>query len=358
MSRDISRRIDSRSASEDVPSVRALRRDVINAGLLERAPVFYARTLLCSYFLLGMAAALAIHFRASFAWTLPAGVLLAVAIVQVALVGHDAGHMAVFRDAHQNHLLGMICWSLTAGVGYWYWTDRHNRHHANTNDLEDDPDLGWTALIAHDEAEARNRRGWLRTITPYQAFVAAAFVPLVAFGFRFESYAFALRKLHGVRRVSELAVLAGNIVVWLLAAAFFGWSAIALFFITQWVASAYLSFIIAPNHKGMPLWAHGTELTFVERQVLSSRNLTANRVWDVVFGGLNYQIEHHLFPQMPRVHLRRATAVVRPFCEASGLHYEVASPIRAFADIFIRAHRVGRMARLPLGVSIDSNSGD
>jgi fatty acid desaturase len=354
---DITDELESRNAG-DAQAVRAIRREVIAAGLLERALAFYARALLGSYAVLALAVALALRVRASLGWTALAGVPLAVAIVQVALVGHDAGHMAVFRRARHNHLLGLICWSLTAGVGYWYWTDRHNRHHANTNDLEDDPDLGWTALIAHDEAAAASRRGWLRVITPYQAFVAAAFVPLVAFGFRFESYAFALRKLRGVRRTVELIVLASNVVIWAVAVAFLGSSAVVLFLVTQCVASGYLSFIIAPNHKGMPLWAHGTALSFVERQVLSSRNLTPNWFWDVVFGGLNYQIEHHLFPQMPRVHLHRATSVVRPFCEASGLHYEVASPITAFADIFILAHRVGRAARLPIRLPVDDISRD
>ena len=82
----------------------------------------------------------------------------------------------------------------------------------------------------------------------------------------------------------------------------------------QVLAGLYLALAIAPNHKGMPTWTAGQPATFLERQVLSSRNIVPHPVTDFVFGGLNYQIEHHLFPTMPRVHLRRARAIVEPYC--------------------------------------------
>src|SRR4029077_20586599 len=100
-------------------------------------------------------------------------------------------------------------------------------------------------------------------------------------------------------------------VTWLTGFALLRWWGVALFLLSQVLASLYLAAIIAPNHKGMPVWAHGARLSFLERQVLSSRNITSHPVWDFLFGGLNYQIEHHLFPTMPRVNFRRARAIVR-----------------------------------------------
>ncbi len=342
---DSGRIVGALSLEEATAAYRALRRQVIDAGLLERAPSFYLRTCVQAYVLVAVGILLALWLPSGLTWTLAAALVLGFGIVQVALVGHDAGHLAVFRDPRRNHLLGLACWSLTAGVGFWYWCDRHNRHHAHTNDLEGDPDLGWTALIAYDEDQAARRRGWLRAITPYQAFVAASFVPVVAYGFRVESWVFALRRLRGRRKWVEVGLLAANLLLWGYSTVILGWRGIVLFIATNVVASAYLSFIIAPNHKGMPFWTRGVRLSFVERQVLSSRNLTAHPAWDYLFGGLNYQIEHHLFPQMPRVHFRRAATIVAPLCRRYALAYEVEDPVRIFADIFVRAHRVGQAAR-------------
>ena len=89
----------------------------------------------------------------------------------------------------------------------------------------------------------------------------------------------------------------------------------------QALAGVYLALAIAPNHIAMPTWPADTSLAFLERQVLSSRNIVPNPVWDFLFGGLNYQIEHHLFPTMPRNHFADARTIVKPFCAARGLAY-------------------------------------
>jgi fatty acid desaturase len=337
--------------AEATAAYRDLHRQLAAADLFETAIGYYLRMCALSYCLLAIGIVLVLALPANPLGVLVAAVMLGIALVQIALIGHDAGHLAVFRTSSWNHALGLVCWSLTAGVGYWYWRDRHNRHHAHTNDVEADPDLGWTVLIAYEESQAAARRGWLRAITPYQAFIAAAFVPLMALAFRVESWVYALGHLRGSRRVVEVTLLSANLLLWTWAVRELGSPGLSLFLLTQVVASGYLSFIIAPNHKGMPVWAAGVQLSFVERQVFSSRNLTSHPAWDLVFGGLNYQIEHHLFPRMARVHFRRAAAIVAPFCRTHGLPYEVASPPYAFGDIFIRAHRVGQVARRPVGRS-------
>ena len=56
----------------------------------------------------------------------------------------------------------------------------------------------------------------------------------------------------------------------------------------------------APNHKGMPVLSAGHTLDFLRKQVLTSRNIRGGWFVDILLGGLNYQIEHHLFPSMPR----------------------------------------------------------
>jgi len=86
----------------------------------------------------------------------------------------------------------------------------------------------------------------------------------------------------------------------------------------------------APNHKGMPTIAPGEELDFLRRQVLTSRNVRGGLLTDFALGGLNYQIEHHLFPSMPRGSLRHAQPLVRAHCEALGVPYCEASLIGSY----------------------------
>jgi len=327
-----------------------LRRQVAAAGLLERAHGYYLLRAFVSYAPLGVAVLLGFTLPQSLAATAVIALLVGFGLVQVAFVGHDAGHLAVFTGVRANHLLGLACWSLTTGVGFRYWCDRHTRHHAQTNDLEDDPDIAWTVLIAMDEEQAAARRGWLRRITPYQALLGLAIIPVLAFWMRLDGWAFALRRLSGGRRAAEVALLAANCLVWILASAADGrWAAV--FLGSQVVAGVYLFCAIAPNHKGMPFWSKGAPLSFVERQVLSSRNVTPHPAWDFLFGGLNYQIEHHLFPTMPRVNFRRARALVEPFCRAQGLPYQVEDPLAMYAGLLARTHRVGQAARGPLAAS-------
>jgi fatty acid desaturase len=77
----------------------------------------------------------------------------------------------------------------------------------------------------------------------------------------------------------------------------------------------------APNHKGMPLTGQQDKLDFLRRQVLTSRNIRGGPVVDYLFGGLNYQIEHHLFPGMPRPNLRLARPIVIAYCRQTGVPY-------------------------------------
>jgi fatty acid desaturase len=91
--------------------------------------------------------------------------------------------------------------------------------------------------------------------------------------------------------------------------------------VQQGLLGLYLGCAFAPNHKGMPILSEDDELDFLRRQVLASRNVRGGRLVDFALSGLNYQIEHHLFPSMPRPSLRRAQPLVRAFCREHGLPY-------------------------------------
>jgi fatty acid desaturase len=107
------------------------------------------------------------------------------------------------------------------------------------------------------------------------------------------------------------------------------------------VQGVYLGCSFAPNHKGMPTLGAAQAADPLLRQVLTSRNIRGGPFTDAALGGLNYQIEHHLFPSMPRANLRRAQPVVRRFCEERGIPYLECSAVASYAAAVGHLHRVG-----------------
>ncbi|HET6757769.1 MAG TPA: fatty acid desaturase, partial [Propionibacteriaceae bacterium] len=83
----------------------------------------------------------------------------------------------------------------------------------------------------------------------------------------------------------------------------------------------YMGATFAPNHKGMPIIPADVKPDFFSKQVRTSRNITGGWWATVLMGGLNYQIEHHLFPSMPRPHLRAARTLVREHCRSNDIPY-------------------------------------
>jgi fatty acid desaturase len=319
---------------------------VIDAGLMERRYGYYlGRTLLSFCFLVvGMVLALAVP--EGWGWTALTGGVLGFAFAQIAMIGHDCGHHQVFKRAWPNWWLGQFCFSMIVGVGFWSWRWRHNVHHVETNDEDVDPDLSFGGFFTLNDEDAASRRGLSRLVIRYQAWL---FVPVVtavlSIVMRAEGWRYAVVDLRGRRRVMELSLLALNAVVWMTPALVLGWRWIAMFVISQAVGGLYLGMTIAPNHKGMPTWAHGTELTFLERQVIGSRNILPGPIAEFMFGGLNYQIEHHLFPTMARANLGVAHDIVRPFCLKQGLPYEEVSVWESYRQTFAALDRCGRAAR-------------
>jgi len=122
--------------------------------------------------------------------------------------------------------------------------------------------------------------------------------------------------------------------------------ALAFIAVQQAAFSLYLGISFAPNHKGMPIIETATAAGFARRQVVTARNITGGRFTNFMLGGLNYQIEHHLFPSMPRPNLRRVQGLVRDFCVATDLCYREESFVESFRQIVHHLSDVGAASRV------------
>ena len=149
------------------------------------------------------------------------------------------------------------------------------------------------------------------------------------------------------RPLAEAIAMGAHFIVYfgLLFSLLDAWQAVLFIAIHQGLTGLYLTSIFAPNHKGMPVLENDSQLDFLRRQVLTSRNVSAHPLTDFCYGGLNYQIEHHLFPSMPRNKLREAQVIVKCFCRARSITYHETSVLQSHREILQHLHRVGTPLR-------------
>ncbi|HZG03139.1 MAG TPA: acyl-CoA desaturase [Streptomyces sp.] len=325
-----------------------LAKKVADAGLMDRRPGYYAVriTVVAALYAGGWTAfALVGHSW----WTLAVGAFLALVFGQVALVAHDVAHRQVFRLRKPSELAGRIA-GACIGMGYGWWQDKHTRHHANPNHEELDPDIA-PDLLVWSQNQARAARGLPRLIGRSQAVLFFPLLTLEGFNLHVAS-ARALANRSLKNRVLEGVLLFAHFAVYLTALFLvlpLG-MAIAFLLVHQCLFGVYLGSIFAPNHKGMPILTGKDRPDFLRRQVLTSRNVCGGRFTDILLGGLNHQIEHHLFPSMPSPNLRRARPIVRRHCEELGVDYLETGLIASYRQALAGLHRAGapiRHARVP-----------
>src|SRR5216684_2209703 len=315
-----------------------LSRQVKEAGLLERRPGYYIWKIAVT------AAALAAGWTA-FVVVGNSWWQLAVVFTQIGFLGHDAGHRQIFGSRRASHVAGVLHGNLGIGLSYGWWVDKHNRHHAHPNQEDADPDIAVGAL-AFTAARARTGRGVARLVFRYQAYLFFPMLLLEAVSLHVAS-ARALTRGAGRCRSWERALLAVHAVGYL-AVVFLVLSpvrAVVFIVVQQGLFGLYLGCSFAPNHKGMPILDAADRSDFLRRQVLTSRNVRGGWLTDFALGGLNYQIEHHLFPSMPRPNLRRSQALIEAFCRQRGVPYCQASLAGSYAQALRHLNAVGRPAR-------------
>lgn len=317
-----------------------LTREIRRLGLLRPRPVLYAFLVSANLLFLACLLTLAFVLRDSW-WLVLLAPALAVISTQIAFMGHDVAHRQVARGRRWSTLLGLVHANLLTGLSYGWWLDKHNAHHAHPNDLEADPDVA-AGVFVFDHGQAGARSGFAAWLTRHQAGLFFPMLLLESLNLHVASVRALARP--GIRlRAVEIALLAVHLALYvtLLVTTMTWLQALAFVAVHQGLFGLYLGCAFAPSHKGMPSLSPEQASDPLLRQVLTSRNIRSGPFIDVVLGGLNLQIEHHLFPSMPRPNLRRAQPVVKRFCEARGVSYAEETAFGSYAEGLRHMHRVG-----------------
>ncbi|SNR62952.1 Fatty acid desaturase [Haloechinothrix alba] len=320
-----------------------LARRVKRAGLFERRRGYYIARIAVNLAVLAGACVLFVLIGDSW-WQLFTAVLFAITFTQLAFVGHDAGHRQIFRSKLANDVIGYAHGGIV-GMSYGWWVGKHNRHHANPNHEDDDPDIH-IPMFAFTQGQSTVKRGFLRWMAKYQAILFFPVLLLEGLNLHWTGLRavwrgeVALRKLEAGLLIAHLGCYLALVFVVLS-------PPIAVVFIAvhQGLFGLYMGCAFAPNHKGMPTLSADDSLDFLRKQVLTARNVRGGPWVDAVLGGLNYQIEHHLFPTMPRPNLRSAQIMVQQFCAEHGISYSQCGLLRSYGHVLRYLHELGAPLR-------------
>ncbi|MDB4977015.1 MAG: fatty acid desaturase [Myxococcaceae bacterium] len=269
-----------------------------------------------------------VAFGPTWSWFLlvPAAAL---ATTTATLIGHEGGHGSFSSRSGENMLLAYITLPLFAGISALYWKHKHNGlHHGHPNVVGADPDIElWPMASSRAEYERAGKvlRWFQRNTQGYLFWPASSTLSTMM---RIPSYLFVVRQLRtrGATRplVLDAACLVGHYALWVgLPGLYFGFlPAFALYMVIWALVGSMLAVIFSPAHLGLPLlvdqhhdWRHQLETT---------RNIRAPGLLSYFYVGLDYQIEHHIFPQIPHQNLPRASAIMKRWCAEVGLpHREI-----------------------------------
>ncbi|KAL0043302.1 hypothetical protein WJX79_001017 [Trebouxia sp. C0005] len=264
----------------------------------------------------------------------PGALLLGLFWQQVAFVGHDAGHNAVTHSSKYDGYIGLVV-NACIGIGPSWWKATHNVHHLVVNSLDCDPDIQFMPLLAisprffkpvfsryhnavlHFDAAASR-------LIPYQHFTFIPLLMVAKYGLYLQSMKQLMQGRCYINRPWETCT---QIV-------FFAWNGVLLGCVQGWVPRLQLLLIshaaffvlhlqICLSHFSQPTFEGLPEedQDWVTTQVSGTMNWSCPVWLDWFHGGLQFQIEHHLFPALPRHNLRKASLLVQPLCRDLGLHY-------------------------------------
>jgi fatty acid desaturase len=335
------------AAGQYVEAFHRLSAEANDAGLMRRQYGFYWPMIL--FWTLATGAILIGVVLLGDTWLqLILAALLGVAMAQLGFLGHEAAHLEVFASQKWNEWVARILACLFTGLSYDWWIDKHGRHHAYPNKEREDPDAK-AGVLSFTPEGTDQRTGLAARLGKYQGYY---FLPLLffeGFSLHVDSFKNILTGKNVKHRWVEILLVGIRV---------FGYLGLLFLVLPPGMALAFvgvqvavfgflLGFAFSPNHIGMPTVPHDAEIDFLRRQVHMSRSIRGGPLVHFLMGGLEYQVEHHLFPMAPRPNLAALQRLVRKHCADNAIPYTETSLGEAFRTIIAYLNQVGLKNRDP-----------
>jgi len=271
-------------------------------------------------------------------------VLLALVSVQAGYIAHEAGHKAITRHRLLAVTIGQFFNTFLTALCYSHFQKIHVCHHSHCNERDRDFDLQSEVFSLYPESKLQKTTRIGRFITRYQAYLIWPLVTLQGFTLKIDSI-HTLRQNPTTTRADQL-VLGLHFLLWFgLPVYTLGWAdAVINYALMTWFIGPYLGAVFLVNHIGTHVVRPGEKMSGFTQKLLTTRNLGTSRLQDLFFGGMNNHIEHHLFPSIPSVRLRKARLIVKAFCIQHGLGYRETNWGQAAREVYAYLNQIGRSA--------------
>ena len=322
----------------------ALLNTVRDAGLLQRTRGFYY--LVFSLITVALGGVVTGFILLGDSWLqLLMAAALGIILTQYAFLAHEAAHRQIFTSGKLNDVVGRALANLFVGISYSWWMTKHSRHHANPNVVGKDPDIEPDFVMFREEDSAKTR-GVYAWILKRQGYLFFPLLMLEGLNLHLHGLKTVFGRGKVDRRWVEISMIVSRLAAYFTVVFLMLPVGMAFAFIGVQMAvfGVYMGASFAPNHKGMPILPHDSKVDFLRRQVLTSRNIRGNWLMDTFMGGLNYQIEHHLFPNMPRPHLRKANEIAKEYCATHNIPFSETSLTESYSIVIAYLNRVGLAA--------------
>jgi fatty acid desaturase len=307
--------------------------EVTNKGCYKRT---YGKYLLLTIFtILGLSLSLFFVTQIDSLWLqILNAVVFAFLSVQLGLIGHDLSHGGVFNSKTLNRNLALVVWGLGCGLSEGRWFYKHNAHHQSPNHIGHDPDLEIPFVFSHEQADTYSHL-YKKWIFPHQHIIfwfglwfVYPYNIMNSMGYLFKDISF--------RSIVEMFLMAVHFVFIFGFTFYFLPTTLAIVFnlVTFLVMGAYMGLIFAPNHKGEDMLEADKTYNWVH-QITLTRNIYPSLLVSYFLGGLEHQVEHHLFPTMPRFKYAKARIIVENFCKAKNLPYHQTTWLESLQQIHL-----------------------
>jgi len=265
--------------------------------------------------------------------------VLATSQAQAGWTQHDFGHLAVFyKNRKWNQILHHFTIGGLKGASSNWWKSRHNRHHAKTNVIRHDPDIHTEPVFIWGTEMLR--KGW--SLLPYQQYYWWILGPptVTTFVFVFQNLWFVLKLGLWVDFLWVVLYFARFIYSY----SYFltGWEMFSLYLLTRFWESHWFTWVTSMSHLPRPIRVEHSDQNWVSLNAIATQNIANGFFHDWFTGHLNYQLEHHLFPAMPRHQLPYVAKRVEQLCLKNGLPYNIRSIRQCCQDILHKLAVVGK----------------
>jgi len=341
---------------------RELRAKLITLGLFNASFTYYIYKIVSQLVLLSIAVGCA-AYTDNFLINMIGGFVLALFWQQSGWLAHDFLHHQVFKNRTYGDLAGIIIGNVWQGFSVAWWKGKHNSHHAVPNlhasspdaadgdpDIDTMPILAWTLRMAESAKDSKMGRFMIRWQAVF--YFPVLLFARMAWAQQSFSYVFNLAGQHSVKgaemdKKNMKYPLLEKIGLILHYAGLFAilyqmplLNAICYFLVANTMCGLMLAIVFGLGHNGMSVYPADQRPDFWKLQVTTTRNVTSNPFVDWFCGGLQYQVDHHLFPSLPRHNLKKVHALVHSFCKEQGVTYHEADMWNGTVEVLQHLHKV------------------